>query len=929
MFGFSSFWSPVIMLCTTVRESSLTVTLETNTLFSLNSGFSSMRITSLLQTAFLSLALAVLSTTALFSQYSLEVVTTTDSYTSEPGWQIVNTATQVTYACEATGSPLFVGTQTISVPLGTYEIRAWDSYGDAWQGHTVTVRYAGGANLVSSARMSVSRRGTNTCPGPTSAATGQVIATFTVEAPCFVPVISAQPQSQTICEGGAVTFSVASSMTTGTYEWRKDGAAIPGAPNSNVYTIPIVSMSNDGIYDCVLRDACDPATKVATSASARLTVVSRPTITTNIPAQRTICENANDTLRIRATGAGRTFQWFKDGVAITGARDSNFIINNAIASTSGVYSCVVTGTCAPSATSVACSVVVASRPRITTEPVGQDICPGASGSLSVGATGLNLVYQWFRNGVAVPNGFNSTLSFTNYSYDADGQYYCIVSSNIPNPNNCTITAQSRTVRVSGFRPPVVKEQPRGGDVCVGSTLNLTSRIEGTGLTYQWFRNGVAVPGADANSLTVGSVTAANAGKYNVVVTGTCNQVVSSDTATVVVIAKPKFTTQPTNKTLEIGQRLELSVDASDARSIQWTKNDQPINGATSNTFVIESVTRADGGLYNAVVRNSCGGTSSAYAVVTVNNPTIPEPVLELSQASVDFGEIPVGYDATQTLPALIRNIGTAPMTVSVLTATPSEFTITNAPALPLTLNPNESASITIKATPTTKGNLSGNLNIRTNAPASPSANVALSAAYVLRYDHAASEDFGTVMTDAPADRCVVLTNTSALDIAIEQVTFTGMDAGLFSTVTTLPLQIAAGQTGELCVKFSPATAGDKTATLNIRSSNGGNSSIALSGKGEVPGGVIDAVEAGISAWPNPMTDRVEVRFSKPTPAMNVSVMSTSGATVATFSHDGVEAGGSIRWNGRDAAGSLVASGTYTMIIRYGENIVAVPLTVVK
>jgi flagellar hook assembly protein FlgD len=117
--------------------------------------------------------------------------------------------------------------------------------------------------------------------------------------------------------------------------------------------------------------------------------------------------------------------------------------------------------------------------------------------------------------------------------------------------------------------------------------------------------------------------------------------------------------------------------------------------------------------------------------------------------------------------------------------------------------------------------------------------------------------------------------------------------------------------------------------MNVRSSNGGNSSISLSGKGEVPGGVIDAVEAGISAWPNPMTDRVEVRFSKPTPAMNVSVVSTSGATVAAFTHDGVEAGGSIRWNGRDAAGSLVASGTYTMIIRYGENIVTVPLTIVK
>ena len=889
-----------------------------------------MRFSTVHRTLLVLLALVTLSTTSVIAQFNLEVVTTTDSYTSEPGWQIVNTATQISYACEATGATLFVGTQTISVPLGTYEIRAWDNFGDQWQGHTVTVRYAGGADLITSARMSVSLRGTNVCPGPTAiGTTGQVIGTFTVTAPCFTPTITSQPLAQTICEGFPVTFSVSSSMTNGTFEWRRDGVAIPGAPNSSVYSIAAVSTADAGIIDCVLRDACDPAVRVATTAPARLTVVSRPTITTNLPASRTICENANDTLRIRATGAGRTFQWFRDGVAITNARDSNFIINNAGAATGGIYTCVVSGTCAPTATSVACSVVVASRPRVTQEPTNLDICPGTTGSLTVAASGLNLVYQWFRNGVAVPNAFNSTLTFSNYAYDADGQYYCLISSNVPNPNNCVVTAQSRTVRVSGFRPPTVKESPRSLDACVGTNVTLVSDFSGTGLQFQWFRNGVAIPGASSNSLTLTNVTAANSGKYVAVASGTCDLTAKSDTATITVIAKPKLTTQPTNQNLEVGQRLELSVAGSDARTIQWTKNDQPITGATANTFVIASVTRGDAGLYNARITNSCGGVSSAYANVTVKDPTVPEPVLELSQTGIEFGEIPVGYDKSITAPALIKNIGTAPMTVSVLTATPSEFSISNAPALPLTLNPGEAQSITIKATPTNKGNLAGTLNIRTNAPASPSANVALTAAYVLRYDHAASEDFGTVLTDTPAERCVRLTNTSALDIAIEQVTFTGMDASLFTTVTTLPLQIAAGQSAELCVKFAPATAGNKSATMNVRSSNGGNSSISLSGKGEVPGGVIDAVEAGISAWPNPMTDRVEVRFSKPTPAMNVSVVSTSGATVAAFTHDGVEAGGSIRWNGRDAAGSLVASGTYTMIIRYGENIVTVPLSIVK
>ena len=856
------------------------------------------------------------------------------------GWGIIYTTAPATGATFTTGTNATVSwygdRYTIGNYGGKYGIDYSSNGGASWtnisnnvDGYARTYTWAIPAGLTAGTnyRIRVSE-----VPGPSwscafsnPGTSGQ----FTVVKGCFAPTISSQPTSRTVCSNTSTTFTIGSSLAPadGAWEWRKNGNTIAGATSAS-YTISSVQTSDAGVYDCVLKDICDPVKTLTTSSSAQLSVNLPPAITSS-PAGRTICENANDTLRVRSTGAGRTFQWFKDGVAIAGARDSNFIINNAGSPAIGVYTCDVTGTCSPSTTIPACSVLVALRPRVSQEPTNLDICPGTSGTLSVTATGLNLVYQWFRNGVAVPNAFNATLAFTNYSNDRDGQYYCQIASNISNPNNCVVTAQSRTVRVSGFRRPTLKQSPRNSDACVGTNVTLVSDFSGTGLQFQWYRNGVALSGANSNSLTLANVTATNSGKYYAVATGTCDLTTASDTATITVIAKPTLSTQPKSQNLEVGQRLELTVAGTDSRLIQWTKNDQPINGATTAAFVIQSVTRGDAGLYNARITNACGGVSSAYANVTVKDPTVPEPVLELGQTSVEFGEIPVGYDKSITSPALIKNIGTAPMTVSVLTATPSEFSITNAPALPLTLNPGESTSITVKATPTTKGSLTGNLNIRSNAPASPSANVALTAAYVLRYDHAASEDFGTVMTDVPANRCVRLTNTSALDIAIEQVTFSGMDAGLFSTVTALPLQIAAGQSAELCVKFAPATAGNKSATLNIRSSNGGNSSLSLSGKGEVPGGVIDAAEAGISAWPNPMSDRVEVRFNKPTPAMNISVVSTSGATVASFTHDGVEAGGSFRWNARDTAGSLVASGTYTMIVRYGDVSVAIPLTVVR
>ncbi len=746
---------------------------------------------------------------------------------------------------------------------------------------------------------------------------------------CFPPTISVQPTSRTSCVGTSTTFSVTSDLVDGTWEWRKNGIAI-ATTTSPSYTIPSVQLSHAGLYDCVLRDNCNTTTAVTTSGACQLTVIEAPVVTTQMPATRLICENNNDTLRIRATGAGKTFQWFKNGVAIAGATDSNYVIVNATSvSADGAYTCVVTGTCTPPAVSTPCAVTVVSRPRITLQPTNLDICPGTNGALTVAAAGNSLTYQWYKDGVAVPNGFNPTLNFTNYAYTSNGEYYCIVTSNVPNPNRCVAIAQSATVRVSGFRAPTVTESPDSADACIGSTVTLLSEFTGSGLTYQWYKNGAIVPNAASNSLTISPVTAAATGDYYVKATGTCNLTVNSAPARITAITKPTFAVQPQSQRLTVGDRMTLTVDATDMRMVQWTKNDQPIAGATSSTFTIERVGKSDAGYYNALVRNSCGGISSAYANITVVDPQIPEPVLELSSSNVDFGEIPVGYDKSVTLNGLIKNIGTAPLVVSGLSTTPNEFTITNGPTLPLTLAPGASEGVTLKASPTVKGTLAGSLNIQSNSPSNPTATVTLAAAYVLRYKHDASEDYGVVLTDASLERCIALTNESTMDISIEQATLTGANAGQFTVNTTLPLAIAAGQSADICVTFAPGTDGTKSATLNLRSSSGGNSSVALSGKGELAGGVVDAVDAGITAWPNPMTDRVEVRFAKPTPAMQVSVMSSTGRAVTTFSHDGVDAGGTIRWNGRDASGAAVAAGSYTMVIRYGDTAISLPLTIIR
>ncbi|MBO4545630.1 MAG: immunoglobulin domain-containing protein [Verrucomicrobia bacterium] len=69
------------------------------------------------------------------------------------------------------------------------------------------------------------------------------------------PVITAQPQSQTVSEGGSVTFSVtATGSAPLLYQWMKDGAVISGATGSS-YTIGSVKPSDAGTYVVMIMNA--------------------------------------------------------------------------------------------------------------------------------------------------------------------------------------------------------------------------------------------------------------------------------------------------------------------------------------------------------------------------------------------------------------------------------------------------------------------------------------------------------------------------------------------------------------------------------------------------------------------------------------------------------------------------------------------------
>lgn len=171
-------------------------------------------------------------------------------------------------------------------------------------------------------------------------------ATVTVNA---LPVITQQPSSQTINEGGNINLSVTATGATG-YQWKKDGSGIPSATNAT-YSKSGALPADAGSYTCVVTGAGGSVT----SNPATITVNALPVITQQ-PANQEITEGETLTLNVVATGA-TGYQWKKGEEDILNATAATYTKEGATAADAGSYTCVVTGA-GGSVTSNAATVTV-------------------------------------------------------------------------------------------------------------------------------------------------------------------------------------------------------------------------------------------------------------------------------------------------------------------------------------------------------------------------------------------------------------------------------------------------------------------------------------------------------------------------------------------------------------------------------------------
>ncbi len=226
---------------------------------------------------------------------------------------------------------------------------------------------------------------------------------------CVVAGITTPPANVNSCAGANASFTIVAAGTPINYQWQVNtGSGFADVPNAPPYTggttatltITGVTAGMNGYqYRCIISNTC---TAALTSGAATLAVGTNAVVNTH-PAGSTICDAANTSFTVAATGA-TSYQWqvntgsgFADVPAAppySGTTTATLTITAATAAMTGYqYRCVL-GSCGTPVNSNAATLTISVPVTITTHPATVSLCHGAAHTLSVTTTGTVSSYQW-------------------------------------------------------------------------------------------------------------------------------------------------------------------------------------------------------------------------------------------------------------------------------------------------------------------------------------------------------------------------------------------------------------------------------------------------------------------------------------------------------------------------------------------------------
>ena len=386
-----------------------------------------------------------------------------------------------------------------------------------------------------------------------------------------LPTASITPSGQILVCSSSNFNLIANSGTGLSYQWYLNNNSITSATNRNY-----------------LPTALGNFTVKVTDSSTSCSKISEPTVLVNafaITPSGTVSASTNQSLSV-PLGSSNTYQWKKDGIAISGANSNTYNATN-----SGNYTCVVTnGSCNYTTSS---TIVNLSNGASTSAPSGnatQTFCSSATiANLTVTGTAI----QWY-SAAAGGTTLASTTALVNGT-----TYYA----------SQTVNGLESTSRLAVAVSITNTATPAGNATqtfCSSSTIaNLTA----TGTTIKWY---AAATGGTALASTTVLV---NGTTYYA--TQTVNSCESANRLAVTVSITN--TAAPTgNATQTFCSSSTISNLTATGTTIQWYSAATGGSALTSTTALVNGTT-----YYASQTVNSCESTNRLAVTVSITNTAAP------------------------------------------------------------------------------------------------------------------------------------------------------------------------------------------------------------------------------------------------------------------------------------------------------------------
>lgn len=409
-----------------------------------------------------------------------------------------------------------------------------------------------------------------------------------------------------------IDIFVAKYSSTGNYIW-----SFSLADNAGAQPVSL-AVNNSALYltgyftGITATIDCDPS-----AATANLTLVGgedgivakythciSPNITSS-PTSASICASSNTLFTISASGSSLNYQWqvnqgagfsnITNGGVYSGATTATLNLTGpSVGMNTWQFRCVVSGLCAPTATSSAATLTVIATPTISGIISGSTaICAGASLSYNIAASSSATSYSW-----ALPPGWtgSSTTNSINATANINAGTVSVSASNL-----CGTSSTSSLIVSTSSVPATPSSIAGTATVCSNTSLQYSIATVAGATSYSWSLNGGLSGSSTTNTIMVGTGSATN----GILLATASNSCGTSPSQSLAVTVNPSPTITVNSGSICAGQTFTMvpsgansyafqggSATVSPTSNTNYTVTGTSIDGCVSLTPAISNITVA-------------------------------------------------------------------------------------------------------------------------------------------------------------------------------------------------------------------------------------------------------------------------------------------------------------------------------------------------